>query len=954
MLKEKRTSLFSFKNKEEGEIIKSVLETYGTNLMYLHKKHTLKENIEQEENLIRLMEILIKKQKNNPLLIGDFGLNPKVLVYSLAKYLSKEFVTFPLRNKRIISLDLAKLIANYTSMRLFSKAVDILKVELLLEPDIILFINDIHLLFNEHFTYIDLFRPIFTIRSIRCIGGTIKKDYEEEIFKKNFFFLEYFESLELKEMVLPSLKNLIYRLRFPYENFHNIEILPEALNSIIDLSQKYLHTGAFPNKAIDLLDRVIVTDIIQQAIPINSESIFSNILNFGLNNLEKLRIEAFRQGDIPTEFILNEVQTAYRTFFLKNINSFEIINIKLDEFSLTETLVKKVKFFILKHIDTLLFSSNDNRYDIKKIAKVTHLTAAQNIYIYNAFILKFNQNFFVPLSIYRISLILFIIWLKQKQKIKQLNFKLDFFTYLCHFQTKKLIKFNNFKKENTFQSKDIEIEILPIKLLSETDTIKCKILHDSLLLLTPLLRKGIVESLNFNGQLNISDTEKNFIYTLLGYLLQHDYNKFILYFNEPFSKKPIKTIYYSKQYKKQINSQKVNLFVSKLTGIPIQSFSNNESQKLLNLEATLHKFVIGQDDAIAVIAKAIKRSRLGLQNPNRPIASFLFCGPTGVGKTEITKILASTIFGSVKEMIRFDMSEFMDKFTISRLIGSPPGYVGYDEGGQLTDAVFLKPYAIILFDEIEKGHPDILNILLQVLEDGRLTDSKKKLIHFENTIIILTSNVASEEIQQFLKKCYIPNPKVISKKPVFIKKSNIIEFLQSPITENFLKDINQQLKTFISSSFSKITGSSFLKKKEDTSKQILDKNTKLLLKDTVMNKLSTLFLPEFLNRLDDIIVFLPLEEEQLLKICDIMLKEVISRAKKNNIELIITKQVKIKLSQEGYDPLYGARPLRRLITKNIEDVLSEDILKCTSISKLRSLKIKINDQNKIFIEELNI
>jgi ATP-dependent Clp protease ATP-binding subunit ClpC len=203
--------------------------------------------------------------------------------------------------------------------------------------------------------------------------------------------------------------------------------------------------------------------------------------------------------------------------------------------------------------------------------------------------------------------------------------------------------------------------------------------------------------------------------------------------------------------KKRITQSDIRELLSSMTGIPIQSISNAESDKLIALEATLHKRVIGQEEAISAIAKAIRRSRLGIQNPNRPIASFLFCGPTGVGKTEVTKALAVSMFGSENDMIRFDMSEFMEKFTVSRLIGSPPGYVGYDEGGQLTDAVRRKPYAVVLFDEVEKAHPDILNILLQILEDGRLTDSQKRLVLFDNTILIMTSNAAADEIQRVIK-----------------------------------------------------------------------------------------------------------------------------------------------------------------------------------------------------------
>jgi ATP-dependent Clp protease ATP-binding subunit ClpA len=392
-----------------------------------------------------------------------------------------------------------------------------------------------------------------------------------------------------------------------------------------------------------------------------------------------------------------------------------------------------------------------------------------------------------------------------------------------------------------------------------------------------------------------------------------------------------------------------------------------ESQKLLNLESTLHKRVIGQEEAISAIAKAIRRSRLGIQNPNRPIASFLFCGPTGVGKTEVTKALASTMFGSENDMIRFDMSEFMEKFTISRLIGSPPGYIGYDEGGQLTDAVRLKPYSVVLFDEVEKAHPDVLNILLQILEDGRLTDSQKRLVPFDNTVIIMTSNAAADEIQQIIKSqreneksetLKLEEKKEFekSKEHVYVDDyAGAIEFLESPIKENFLSDIKEQLRVEFEKSFRNLKEYEFFENeiKKVSSKKLnktVEKEENSALKSAVLEKLSTLFLPEFLNRLDDIIIFQPLKLEELRKICDIMIKEVNLRIKAKQISLSVDENVKVKLSRDGYNPLYGARPLRRLITKYIEDLISEDILRHPVSKKGRELRIILDENDQIIIK----
>jgi ATP-dependent Clp protease ATP-binding subunit ClpC len=305
--------------------------------------------------------------------------------------------------------------------------------------------------------------------------------------------------------------------------------------------------------------------------------------------------------------------------------------------------------------------------------------------------------------------------------------------------------------------------------------------------------------------------------------------------------------------------------VSSWTGIPISKLTRSESEKLLKMEETLHKRIVGQHEAVLAVAKAIRRARVGLKNPNRPIASFIFSGPTGVGKTELAKTLASYFFGSEEAMVRLDMSEYMEKHTISRLVGSPPGYVGYNEGGQLTEAVKRRPYTVVLFDEIEKGHPDVFNLLLQILEDGRLTDTKGRLIDFKNTLVILTSNVGSKAIEL---------------------GNEAIGFENDETGETHYK----------------------------------------MLKGLVNEELKEYFRPEFLNRLDEIIVFRPLVREEVSQIAEIMLKEIFSRLFEKGITITVTGKFKKHLVKEGYSPTYGARPLRRAVMQLLEDALSEEVL----------------------------
>lgn len=317
--------------------------------------------------------------------------------------------------------------------------------------------------------------------------------------------------------------------------------------------------------------------------------------------------------------------------------------------------------------------------------------------------------------------------------------------------------------------------------------------------------------------------------------------------------------------KPTVTEEQIAEVIATMTGVPVTKLTEGESERLLKLEDTLHTRVIGQSDAVVAISKAIRRARVGLKSPNRPIGSFVFSGPTGVGKTELAKALAEAIFGSEDNMIRVDMSEFMEKHSTAKLIGSPPGYVGYDDGGHLSEIVRKKPYSVILFDEIEKAHPDVFNVMLQILDDGRLTDSKGRHVNFKNTVIIMTSNVGASMIAS-------------------------------------------QSKLGFSSA-------------QDEKKDKYDK-----LKDTVMEEMKKAFRPEFLNRIDDIIVFAHLSKEEIRQIVDLMLKDLFKRLAERELSIEVTDEVKDFLATDGYSEAYGARPLRRLIQRRIEDTLAEEIL----------------------------
>ena len=345
----------------------------------------------------------------------------------------------------------------------------------------------------------------------------------------------------------------------------------------------------------------------------------------------------------------------------------------------------------------------------------------------------------------------------------------------------------------------------------------------------------------------------------------------------------------NEENKPTVTAEQVAQVVSMMTGIPTTKITEGESERLLKLEETLHKRVIGQDQAVVALSKAIRRARVGLKSPNRPIGSFIFSGPTGVGKTELAKALAEAVFGSEDNMIRVDMSEFMEKHSTAKLIGSPPGYVGYDDGGHLTEIIRKKPYSVILFDEIEKAHPDVFNIMLQILDDGRLTDSKGRHINFKNTIIIMTSNVGASMITNTSK-------------------------LGFAVAADEEKDKYERLK------------------------------------DTVMEEMKKAFRPEFLNRIDDIIVFAHLSKPEIRQIVDLMLNDLFKRLESQNLKIEVTEEVKDYLAESGYSEAYGARPLRRLIQKRIEDGLAEEILS-GKYKPGDKIVLKLKDQKIIFEPE---
>jgi ATP-dependent Clp protease ATP-binding subunit ClpC len=336
-----------------------------------------------------------------------------------------------------------------------------------------------------------------------------------------------------------------------------------------------------------------------------------------------------------------------------------------------------------------------------------------------------------------------------------------------------------------------------------------------------------------------------------------------------------------------ISGEDVAYVISKITGIPLFKLEEEESEKLLHMEEYLHKRIVGQEEAISAVCRSIRRSRAGLKDAKRPIGSFIFLGPTGVGKTELARALAEFLFNTDDALIRVDMSEYQEKFTSSRLFGAPPGYVGYEEGGQLTEKVRRRPYSVVLFDEIEKAHPDIFNVLLQVLDDGVLTDSLGRKVDFKNTILVMTSNLGTR-------------------------------FIQKGVSLGFQRDVGS----------------------EHSSR----------MRGEVLAELKRHFSPEFLNRIDEVVVFDQLTKEHLVSIVDILIGELNARLVERGVHLVVSDEVKQWLINEGFEQQYGARPLRRTIQRCLGDPLSEELIK-GRFKDAKKIKVVLTDHTPSFIEE---
>lgn len=623
-----------------------VLDNFGRDLTAMAEEGKLDPVVGREKEIQRVSQILSRRKKNNPLLIGEPGVGKSAIAEGLAERIVKRKVSRILFNKRVVTLDLASLVAGTKYRGQFEERMKAVMNELEKNDDIILFIDEIHTIVGAggatgSLDASNMFKPALARGEIQCIGATTLDEYRQYI-EKDGALERRFQKVIVEPTSIAETIEILNNIKAKYEEHHNVEYSPEAIEACVKLTSRYMTERFLPDKAIDALDeagsRVHITNI-----------------------------------DVPKQILELEEQ-------LEAVKETK------------NTVVKKQKYEEAAKL----------RDDEKRLEK--SLAEAQKKW----------------------------------------------------------------------------------------------------------------------------ETE-------------------------------------SKEHRVPVSEDNVADVVSMMTGIPVNRIAQTESNKLAKLPELIKGKVIGQDEAVAKVVKAIQRNRAGLKDPNKPIGSFIFLGQTGVGKTQLAKVLARELFDSEDTLVRIDMSEYMEKFAISRLIGAPPGYVGYEEGGQLTEKIRRKPYAVVLLDEIEKAHPDVFNMLLQVLDDGFLTDSLGRKIDFSNTIIIMTSNIGARK----------------------------------------LKDFGTGVGFGTSAQKSQAS---------DNARGIIE------------NALKKAFAPEFLNRIDDVVVFNTLEKEHINLIIDIELEKLIDRIKDLGYTLKLSKKAKDFIADKGFDQQYGARPLKRAIQKYIEDALAEEII----------------------------
>ena len=766
------------------------LSKYARNLIEEARAGKLDPVIGRDEEIRRVLQILSRRTKNNPILIGEPGTGKTAIVEGLAHRILRGDVPENLRDKQLFSLDMGALIAGAKYKGEFEERLkSVINEVTKSEGRIILFIDEIHTLVGAGksegaMDAANILKPALARGELRAIGATTLDEYQK-YFEKDKALERRFQSVMVDEPDTLSSISILRGLKERYENHHRVRIQDDAIIAAVELSNRYITDRFLPDKAIDLMDEAAAKLRMERdSVPEELDEITRRLKQLEIER-EAIRREAESVGgdsvaaasvgsDSPASGSVGSPASGYVGSPASGYVGSPATGSVGGGMSATKLEALNKQIAELQEQE----QSMRAKWEGEK-----------------ALLSKIQAN---------------------KQQIEQLKFEADRAEREGNYGRVAEIRYGS------LQALEAEIQKIQQQLRSAQE-----------------------------GEAMV---------------------------------------------KEEVTADDIAEVVSRWTGIPVTKMQQSEREKLLHLEEELHRRVIGQDEAIRAVSDAVRRSRAGLQDPKRPIGSFIFLGTTGVGKTELAKALAEYLFDDETMMTRIDMSEYQEKHSVSRLIGAPPGYVGYDEGGQLTEAVRRKPYSVVLFDEIEKAHPDVFNTLLQVLDDGRLTDNKGRTVNFKNTIIILTSNLGSEYIrEQFAKLDSPANGSVLGGSATENPLPANGSVLGGSVAENPLPAHNRQAVI------------------QETKRTVLE-----LLKRTIR--------PEFLNRIDETIMFEPLTQTEIREVVKLQVASVQNMLRQNGITLSLTEQAIDLLTREGYDPEFGARPVKRAIQRLLLNDLSKAIL----------------------------
>ncbi len=757
-----------------------VLDQFGRNLTQQAREKKLDPVIGRHREIERVMQVLSRRTKNNPVLVGEPGVGKTAIVEGLAQKIVANDVPETLHAKQLYTLDLGALVAGSRYRGDFEERLKKVLKEIRTRGDIILFIDELHTLVGAGaaegaIDAASILKPMLARGELQTIGATTLDEYRKHL-EKDAALERRFQKIVVDEPTVAHTIEILKGLRDRYESHHRVTITDQALVAAANLADRYISDRHLPDKAIDLIDEAgSRLRIRRMQTPPDYRELEDEIA----------KVRQDKEGAIDAASILKpmlargELQTIGATTldeYRKHLEKDAALERRFQKIVVDEPTVA--------HPIEILKGLRD-RYEAHHRVTITDQALVASANLADRYI---SDRHLPDKAIDLID------EAGSRLRIKRMETPPDY--------------------------KELENQIAGVQ----------------------ASKKEAVEAQRFEEAGKLRDQEKE----LLG--------------QKEAKEAEIKAS--GVDLFDEVDEEAIAEVLSVWTGIPVYKLTEEETQKLLRMEDELHKRVIGQQQAIQSVSQAIRRTRAGLKDPKRPSGSFIFLGPSGVGKTELAKTLAEFLFGDEQSLIALDMSEYMEKHTVSRLVGSPPGYVGYEEGGQLTEAVRRKPFSVVLFDEIEKAHPDVFNTLLQILEEGRLTDAQGRSVDFRNTVLIMTSNLGTAD----LRKASVG----------FGKSDEAVSY------ERMKEKVNDALKQH--------------------------------------------FRPEFLNRIDDTIVFHELTKVEVVSIVDLMIRRVRVQLEGQGLGLELTPDAKQVLADKGYDPTLGARPLRRAIQRMVEDPLSERLL----------------------------